>query len=107
MSWYGQTLGTIADCASAGQAGGFVRGLVDGDEGVADRDAEKKAQYEATGKALEATGMKDIYEGAKDLPGVGEFVGLPESATKISDGTMKTGRAIHEGYAGICDWMTE
>jgi hypothetical protein len=74
-------------------AGNLMRGVIHGDEAVSD---QKQAQGSLADIA-QKTGLSDIYEGATDLPGVGDYVKMLGSAyPKMSLGSSKLGAWIHD-----------
>lgn len=103
MSFLGKAAGVAGNLFGGPVGSEFFEGLVDGEEYVAEQ-AEEEAQLEEVGEYV-PDGAKQFYEGASELPGIGEVLKLPKAAWDLSHGAGKLGASCNEGLGDVRDTM--
>ena len=83
--------GYMSPAGAAVAAGDLLGGMIGGKQAVND---EEVRQHELNGDAKEVgekTGLGDMYEGAKEIPVLGEILKGPEMAEHFALGATKAG----------------
>ena len=99
MSIFGSIAGgVLGSIDPTGTLEGLVEGTIDGkDEALKDERMEHRAEADTLKTIGDATGLTDMYDGAKDLPGIGTALKVlsPDQNSKMERGGIKAGGLLN------------
>ena len=98
MSIFGSIAGgLLGSMDPTGTLEGMVEGAIDGKtDALEDEHEEHRAESDTLKTIGDATGLTDMYEGAKDIPGIGTALKVlsPDQNSKMERGGIKVGSFV-------------